>query len=229
VCIQTMVKALTAAVLLACLCAPNVYAQAEGGVPAPSSAGTAGGSGARLANDGGPDKGSNEWQVWAGWSFPLDFRTSAHGAHILIAGVRYGRVLTHAHGPGFLRGRLEWAGDVVPVVEIWLPGRRVYGAGIDPVVLKWNFVTRRGLSPYWEFFSGGGLFSNHQVVPGTTTFNFMPSSALGLRFPWGRSGKYDWNAEVRWFHISNAGITNYNPGVNTLQIRIGFGWFSQRE
>ena len=79
--------------------------------------------------------------------------------------MRYGRVLTKAHGLGPLRGRFEWAADVLPIAEVSQPGRRVYGAGFDPVVWKWNFVTRRGLSPYWEF-SGGGLFSNQQEVAG---------------------------------------------------------------
>jgi hypothetical protein len=26
-------------------------------------------------------------------------------------------------------------------------------------------------------------------------------------------------------HISNAGLTTYNPGINTIQVRIGLGRF----
>jgi hypothetical protein len=34
---------------------------------------------------------------------------------------------------------------------------------------------------------------------------------------------------VRFMHISNAGMTNLNPGINTIQFRLGFGRFSQKE
>ena len=33
------------------------------------------------------------------------------------------------------------------------------------------------------------------------------------------------SAEVRFMHISNAGLTTYNPGINTIQVRIGIGRF----
>jgi len=54
----------------------------------------------------------------------------------------------------------------------------------------------------------------------------MPGTAAGVSFPWGRSGKYSWTIDARFFHISNAGLTDYNPGLNTVELRIGFGFFS---
>jgi len=36
-----------------------------------------------------------------------------------------------------------------------------------------------------------------------------------------------WSAEVRYMHISNAGISALNPGVNTLQLRVGVGMFTR--
>jgi hypothetical protein len=30
-------------------------------------------------------------------------------------------------------------------------------------------------------------------------------------------------------HISNAGLADRNPGINTLQVRVGFGRFSARK
>jgi hypothetical protein len=37
--------------------------------------------------------------------------------------------------------------------------------------------------------------------------------------------KHDWTAEVRFMHISNAGLATPNPGINTIQVRIGWGAF----
>jgi hypothetical protein len=213
--------------LLACLCAPNGWAQAGSGTSLPSSTRSDAKSD-KLPQVDGPQKGSNEWQVWVGGAYPVTPYDGAPAARIWTAGGTYGRVLTGVHGPRRLRGRFEWALEVVPIVEVLLPKYPVYGAGITPIALKWDFVTRRRLWPYLEL-SGGGLFSNRQVVPGTTTFNFMPSGAAGVSFPWGRSGKYFWTADVRYFHISNAGLTYYNPGLDTIELRVGFGLFSHKK
>jgi hypothetical protein len=31
--------------------------------------------------------------------------------------------------------------------------------------------------------------------------------------------------ELRYMHISNAGLGNLNPGINTVQVRLGIGKF----
>jgi len=173
----------------------------------------------------GPEKRSNEWQVWFAGSDPFAAFRDDPTAKTWMAGATYGRVLTEAHGRGILRGRLEGGFEIDPLMSIDLPHRLVYAVGITPFLWKWDFVTRRRLSPYFEI-AGGGLWGNHQVVPGTTTFNFMPSVAVGVNFPASRSGKYSWTADVRFFHISNGGITDDNPGLNTIQFRLGFGVFT---
>ena len=228
-----------AVAVLLCLCfaapAPVARAQAGGVVsaPGPAALGSTAGTAANIPSDrpsdprpiDGPEKNSNEWQVWAAGSIPIAvFRTDPE-AKIWIAGGTYARVLTDAHGPGILRGRFEEGFEIDPLIEVDLPHHPVYAVGITPVLWKWDFMTRRRLSPYFEI-AGGGLWGNHQVVPGTTTFQFMPSVAVGVNFPASRSGKYSWTADVRFFHVSNAGITQDNPGLNTIQIRIGFGVFT---
>ena len=41
--------------------------------------------------------------------------------------------------------------------------------------------------------------------------------------------KYNIATEIRYMHISNAGLATPNPGINTIQFRLGFGLFSQKE
>jgi len=238
--VRPMLKNFATAMLLGCLCVPSGWAQTQSASSSPpSTAGppstvasppTVGDSseGSSRPVIYGPEKGSNEWQGWAGWAFPIPLFVGFPRAHITTAGVRYGRVLTNRHGPGLLQGRLEVAFDAVPLDEISLPGRRVYGGGFNPFAWKWDFVTRRRMSPYFEL-SGGGLWTNHQPLSGTTTFNFTPSAAIGVNLPWGASGKYSWTVDFRYFHISNAGLSNYNPGLNTLELRAGFGLFTHRK
>jgi hypothetical protein len=169
----------------------------------------------------GPENGQHEVQVWTGGGHGLNGSTSDTGVWNL--GVRYGWVLTGAIVPGPLRGRFEYAMDVVPVFLLTQPTNTAYGLGLDPVALKWNFASHRSVTPYAEL-AGGLLLSNTQVPPGTSRVNFTPQGAVGVHF---LHSKYNWSAEARFMHISNAGLATPNPGINTIQVRIGFGLFSQ--
>ena len=171
----------------------------------------------------GPERGRHELQLWTGGGRGLTGSTSDSG--IWNLGARYGWVLTGPHGPGFLRGRFEYAVDVVPVFLVAQKTGTAYGLELDPFALKWNFVTRGRVVPYAEI-GGGTLFTNDKVPPGTTRVNFTSGGALGLHF---LRSKYNWNVEARYVHISNAGLATPNPGINTFQVRIGFGRFTQLE
>jgi hypothetical protein len=169
----------------------------------------------------GPEKGGHDVQLWTAGGHGLNSVTSDTG--VWNVGVRYGWVLTNPHGPGFLRGRFEYAVDAVPVFWVFEPGRTAYGVGVNPFALKWNLATRGRVVPYFEL-GGGALFTNVQVPPGTSRVNFTSSSALGMHV---LGAKLNWSAEVRFMHISNAGISSENPGINTLQLRLGIGMFTR--
>jgi hypothetical protein len=115
-----------------------------------------------------PEEGGHEVQVWTGGGHSVPGGTSNTG--IFDAGLRYGWVITGAHGPGFLRGRFEYAVDAVPAYLIVQPANTAYGVGFNPLGLKWNFERRRRLSPYFEL-SGGTLFTDHNVPTYTNTVN----------------------------------------------------------
>ena len=169
----------------------------------------------------GPEAGGNEMQVWTGGGHGLTGSTSDTGVWNL--GLRYGWVLTKPFGPGFLRGRFEYAVDVVPAFVVTQRTGAAYGLGLNPFALKWNLAPQRKIVPYVEI-GGGVLLTNTEVPPGTSHVNFTPTGAIGLHF---LRAKYNWSAEVRYMHISNAGLSTPNPGINTIQIRLGLGRFSQ--
>lgn len=169
----------------------------------------------------GPEVDGNELQVWTGGGHGINGSTSDTGVWNL--GLRYGWVLTRPIGPGALRGRFEYAVDVVPVFLVVQSPKTAYGVGLNPFALKWNFASHHNVVPYVDI-GGGTLFTNNQVPPGTSRVNFTTSAALGVHF---LRSKYNWSAEVRYMHISNAGLSKPNPGINTIQVRIGFGRFTQ--
>ena len=168
----------------------------------------------------GPESGGREIQIWT---------TGGHGTNgitqhtgIWTAGFRYGWILTDPHGPGFLRGRFEYAVDAVPVFVVFQPANTAYGAGLDPFALKWNFDAHGRIVPYAEL-QGGVVYTNVRVPSGASTINFTSAGGVGLHV---LARKVTWSADVRFMHISNAGLEPINPGINTVQLRLGIGWFT---
>jgi Lipid A 3-O-deacylase (PagL) len=171
----------------------------------------------------GPVEGGHEIQVWTGGGHGINGSQSSDG--IWNVGLRYGLVLTAPHGPGFLRGWLEYAVDAVPIFWVFQKTNTAFGAAINPFAFKWTLDTRGSVVPYFEI-GGGALFTNVKVPPATSRVNFTTSAALGLHF---LRSKHNISTEVRYMHISNAGLATLNPGINTIQLRLGFGLFSQKE
>lgn len=168
-----------------------------------------------------PEDGGHEIQLWTAGGHSVAGGTTDTG--IWNVGARFGWILTRPHGPGFLKGRFEYAVDAVPLFVVFQRYNTAYGAGFNPLGLKWDFATRGHIVPYFEL-SGGTLFTNHDVPVGTNSVNFTSSAALGTHF---LGARYNWSIEARYMHISNAGLATPNPGVNTVQVRVGVGRFFQ--
>jgi hypothetical protein len=167
-----------------------------------------------------PQTGGNEIQLWMSGGHGTNGRTQHTG--VWTAGFRYGWILTEPHGPSFLRGRFEYAVDAVPVFVLFQPTNTAYGAAVNPFALIWNFDTHGRLAPYIDL-GGGVLFTNRDVPDGTSQTNFTTAAGVGVHY---LRGKMNWTADIRFMHISNAGLSNINPGINTVQLRLGLGWFT---
>lgn len=166
-----------------------------------------------------PEDGGNEFQVWAAGGHSVPGGTAQTG--VFNAGARYGWVLTRPHGPGFLKGRFEYVLDATPVLVVFLKNSTAYGGGFSPLGLKWDFAARGPIVPYLEL-NGGTLFTNKNVPAGTNDVNFTPAGAFGIHI---LTAKLAWSLEARYMHISNAGLASPNPGINTVQVRLGVGKF----
>lgn len=166
-----------------------------------------------------PEESSREWQIWTGGGHGINGSQSSTGVWNL--GLRYGLILTAPHGPGFLKGQLEYAFDVVPAWTVIQKTDTVYGGGVNPFAFKWILSQPKKVKPYFEI-EGGTLFTTKGIAENTSQTNFTTSGALGMHI---LGEKYNWTAEVRFMHISNAGMSEPNPGINTVQVRIGWGIF----
>ena len=168
----------------------------------------------------GPETDGNEVEFWTAGGHGTNGIAQHTG--VWTAGFRYGWVITAPIGPSFLRGRFEYAVDAVPVFVLFQPSNIAYGAAINPVGLIWDFDTHGRFAPYIEL-GGGTLFTDTQAPAGTSRINFTSAGAVGMHF---LAGKMTWTADVRFMHISNAGLQVPNPGINTVELRLGLGWFT---
>jgi hypothetical protein len=150
------------------------------------------------------------------------FANTPSAQTFLIAG-RLGRVLTHELGSNALRGSFEMDLDLIPINEFWVGGHAQYAGAINPFIAKWNFTGGRTVSPYLAAV-GGIVFSSHQLpAPDTSQVNFTSGAELGLQ--WFHRPKRSWDFAVKIYHLSNASLGRYNPGINgAVQFMVGYTW-----
>jgi hypothetical protein len=171
-----------------------------------------------LATQRIPGTLQSELQVSVGAAASINLLDSTAGRHYIVQTVSWGRELTRELGPGALRGRFVWAGEVTPVFAQTSPGR-LYGFGATPVLWRWNFAPR----PRWSAFaelSMGGLWTTREIPEGTSRANFTAHWGGGARLR--ASPTQSAVIAYRLQHISNGNLLDGNPGVNAHVVMIGW-------
>jgi Lipid A 3-O-deacylase (PagL) len=143
-------------------------------------------------------------------------------AQILTGSFFVGKELTDEIGNGWRRGRLEYGFDVMPLFRQFQP-QPIYGAGFEPVILRWNSSLRgRNVAPYIEL-AGGGVFTNTNLPAGnTSSFNFTARGGGGIQIFTTRRQFVEIGCQ--WWHLSNANLGVRNPEFNGIQVSVGYHW-----
>jgi hypothetical protein len=162
--------------------------------------------------------GSDEWMIIAGPGLGVSLFHSEPGHRYLVPSLSWGRVLSRPVGPAALRGRFEWALEVVPLFRQFNP-LVTYGFGVTPLVWRWNFDPRGKLAPFAEL-AGGALWTRDPIPAETTTANFTAHAAYGVRYFF--RPREAMVLSYRFHHISNGNRLERNPGVNAHVIQVGF-------
>lgn len=158
---------------------------------------------------------------------------------------------------GILSGQFEFGGDIMPLWQAYTPaphsaqytcvtpqgtaytctlpvgGGTFRGVSIEPVILRWNFLTRSRRFQPWFQGAGGLIYTTHEFPPNvmsnpaenidgsTSVWNFSPQGGLGLHYF--TAAKRSIDLGVNAVHISSASLGDRNPGVNaSIQIRVGY-------
>jgi hypothetical protein len=145
-------------------------------------------------------------------------------AHDLaLLGLSYGHMLGHVMGEGHwyrgnFEGRLELFGGAQfrPDVDVdgWL-------VGLTPH-LRYNFATGTRWIPFLD--GGAGVTATGIGQPDLSgTFEFNLQASTGVR--WFLRDDFALTGEVRYMHLSCAGIHQPNLGINNVAFFIGVTWF----
>jgi len=90
----------------------------------------------------------------------------------------------------------------------------------NPFGLKWNFERHGRLSPYLELEWGAVHRPQRSRLHQQSKLHAL--GALGTHI---LARNIIGSLELRYLHISNAGLARINPGLNTLEFRLGVGKF----
>ncbi len=164
-------------------------------------------------------KGANEWGWLSGAAAQVPGGATGHG--FITLDLRWGRILTNPHGSGPWRGTLEYIVEIVPAFVV-RENANVFGGGLNPFFLQYNFVRRRRVVPFLQA-GAGTLFTNAKVPDGISKFNFTPQGGVGIYYF--RRPSRALLLGVRYHHISNGGIKKHNPGFNALYFYTGVSWW----
>ncbi len=142
-------------------------------------------------------------------------------AHDLaLLSLAYGRMLGHVKGEGhWYRGNFE--------ARLELFGGGQYSPSSEWVIgltphLRYNFATGSRWIPFLD--GGAGVTATGIGPPDLSgTFEFNLQATTGLH--WFLRDNLALTGEVRYLHMSCAGITHPNLGVNNVGFMIGLTWF----
>jgi hypothetical protein len=142
-----------------------------------------------------------------------------------IGELRSGWMLTDPRGDGFLRGNWEFLLTAFGGGVFDGPGDVLIGA---EMLLRYNFVQPGARLVPFIHAGGGGVYSDAanddriQHLIGTD-FSFILEGEIGLR--WKLNERCAISCGLDYRHISNAGLSHHNAGVNALGGVIGISVF----
>lgn len=129
--------------------------------------------------------------------------------------------ITGVTGEGFYRGVLEYKIEgVLGYVDNWNTRGQF---GLNPIGLRYNFTASgTRFVPFAELTLGLMYINVPKKIQGTR-FNFTEGFGVGARFF--VSDGIALEVSGRFRHLSNGGIKEPNPGINTMFIMVGISYF----
>ena len=160
------------------------------------------------------------FSVEAGWAPGIAAFGSVQAHDFALLSLSYGHMLGRVKGEGHwyrgnFEGRLElWGGGQYSPSSEWI-------IGLTPH-LRYNFATGTRWVPYFDL--GAGVTATGIGPPDLSgTFEFNLQATTGVHYF--LRDNLALSSDVRFMHISCAGIHQPNLGVNNVVFMVGLTWF----
>ena len=173
---------------------------------------------------GGPlREDSMELGMQGGYATSVRVGGTQHNYKMAFANPRFGYVFTDLIGDDVLGGYLKGNGEIVfeALLGTALKGTGGESEGIA-MMYKHNFITGTRFVPFVEM--GLGLSQNNwHIYECQSHFEFIVQGGVGCQY----FITDDWalSVEARIHHMSNAGMTSPNPGLNDIMLTAGVSRF----
>ena len=179
---------------------------------------------------------TNIWRFWAGgWPHVTSIGglndEQAADRSFLLAGFGYSRILRQNHTAS-IRYCLDiiLADTQMPIVSEVSQNANlkesVYGLGLMPVGLQWNFRPSQHLQPFANLSAGFVKFQKSVPLADETKLNFALEAGAGVEYHLGRFSAV--HVGIKLHHISNGGTGHANPGINSAIPYAGITIFNIR-
>ncbi len=176
-------------------------------------------------------KGTIEWGVKTGYGLTNGLGPATSGIDFFGFLPRVGYVFTQLQGKPPWQGSLEVVVEAVPVLLAFesspaFGSQTIYGGGLTGL-LHYDLRTGTRLVPFLEGGAGLLLSTPQSRDPlsqfRASQFNFTLQIGVGLRYVLSKGAAL--SVEYRFHHISDAGLTEDNPGFNADFLLLGFSLF----
>jgi hypothetical protein len=124
---------------------------------------------------------------------------------------------------------ISYTGTILPVAVLlqpseFVPSHAVYGFGVTPLGLSVEFARTHRFHPF--LLGDAGIIASTEPIPENVTnatgLNFLIDFGGGLR--WKLDAGHAVSLGYRFLHISNAGTTIANPGLDNNVFYLGFSF-----
>jgi Lipid A 3-O-deacylase (PagL) len=163
-----------------------------------------------------------EFEETTGAFFSLNSGFGRPKIDYAVETLRLGVMLSNPHGSGVFAGNFEFLLDVLGGVIFQGPGN---GLGGGTMGLRYNFVQpQASLVPFVQLGAGGcysDIAESPQELLGSH-LNFLGQASIGVRSRFSQR----WSAilQANYNHMSNAGLTTRNDGLDAIGGTVGLGY-----
>jgi hypothetical protein len=164
--------------------------------------------------------GTQEVGLTLGPAIGLKLFGSTQAHNMMIASGQYGIFFSEVLGKGhWYRGNFEVLAHVFGSYQF--DPDDAYAVGFAPL-LRYDFSAGKRLVPFVDL-GGGPALTNIRDGDLSTNFEFNLQCGTGLHYF--LRDNFALTGQVRFLHLSNAGMGHPNAGVNTLNLTLGATWF----